>query len=227
MKSVFAAIPLVAMLAGCATAPPNTPGAGSGKAYTPVIDMQGINSERYMTDLGDCRAYSGTINVQDASVSGAIGGVIVMAALSAMLGGNQQMNTQAATAGGFAGLSSQGGKAIGKQERIIMNCMASRGYRVLDGAAPVQVIYAQQQPGTAQAASPYSYPAQNTPANKPETLGKAAYQAEKFAKEQACTPTPALAMAAKGPGFETYSAACTSGDTLMIKCEFGNCRALR
>ena len=227
MKSVFALVPLVAMLAGCATAPPNTPGAGSGKEYTPVIDMQGINSERYMADLGDCRAYSGTINVQDASISGAIGGAIVMAAFAAMLGGNHQTNTQAATAGGFAGLSSQGAKAIGKQERIIMNCMASRGYRVLDGAAPVQVTYTQQQPNATQAGSPYGYPAQNTPASKPETLGKDAYQAEKFAKEQACTPTPVLAMAAKGPGFETYSAACTSGDTLMIKCEFGNCRALR
>lgn len=226
MKSVFALVPLVAMLAGCATAPPNTPGAGSGKEYTPVIDMQGINSERYMADLGDCRAYSGTINVQDASISGAIGGAIVMAAFAAMLGGNQQMNTQAATAGGFAGLSSQGAKAIGKQERIIMNCMASRGYRVLDGAAPVQVAYAQQQPNAPQT-SPYGYPVQNNTVSQPAPMGKDAYQAEKLAKEQACTPTPVLAMAAKGPGFETYSAACISGDTLMIKCEFGNCRALR
>ena len=34
-------------------------------------------------------------------------------------------------------------------------------------------------------------------------------------------------LAAKGPGFETYSVACATGDTMMVRCEFGNCRALR
>jgi hypothetical protein len=34
-------------------------------------------------------------------------------------------------------------------------------------------------------------------------------------------------LAAKGPGFETYSVACANGDALAIRCEFGNCRVLR
>ena len=35
------------------------------------------------------------------------------------------------------------------------------------------------------------------------------------------------ALAAKGPGFETYSVPCSNGDALAIRCEFGNCRVLR
>lgn len=58
--------------------------------------------------------------------------------------------------------------------------------------------------------------------------GEDAFMAGKFGRDAKCgaLDTPAV-LAAKGPGYETYSMACTSGDTLMIRCELGNCRALR
>lgn len=52
-------------------------------------------------------------------------------------------------------------------------------------------------------------------------------QAERFARAQSCSSAPTLSLIAKGPGFETYSVACSNGDTMMVRCEFGNCRALR
>ena len=108
---------------GCATAPPNTPGAGIGQTYTPIVDMQGVDPGRYSRDLADCRAYAGRVDNQAAALQGAIGGAILMGVLSAALGGNSRMNNQAATAGGFAGLTGNESRAFGKQERIIVNCM--------------------------------------------------------------------------------------------------------
>lgn len=62
----------------------------------------------------------------------------------------------------------------------------------------------------------------------PPSTGEDAFVAGKFGREAQCgaLDTPAV-LAAKGPGYETYSMACASGDTLMIRCELGNCRALR
>ena len=52
-------------------------------------------------------------------------------------------------------------------------------------------------------------------------------QAEMFAKEQRCAATPRASRVAKRTGFETYSLLCANGSTMTVRCEFGNCRALR
>jgi hypothetical protein len=51
--------------------------------------------------------------------------------------------------------------------------------------------------------------------------------AERLAKDQNCAAQPSATLLAKGPGFETYSVACSNGDVLMVRCEFGKCRALK
>ena len=65
------------------------------------------------------------------------------------------------------------------------------------------------------------------PEAPPRPTGADAYSAERLAREQACHAQPVAALAAKGPGFETYSVPCSNGDALAIRCEFGNCRVLR
>lgn len=54
-----------------------------------------------------------------------------------------------------------------------------------------------------------------------------AYAAERLAKEKQCNKVPTSRLSAKGPGFETYNVACSNGDTMTIRCEYGNCRALQ
>lgn len=61
----------------------------------------------------------------------------------------------------------------------------------------------------------------------PTTETRDAYAAERVAKERQCNASPVSKLSAKGPGFETYNVACTNGDTMTIRCEFGNCRALQ
>lgn len=58
-------------------------------------------------------------------------------------------------------------------------------------------------------------------------LGRDTLQAEQHMKAQQCNPSPSPALLAKGPGYETYTAVCANGDTLVVRCEHGNCRSLK
>jgi len=239
----FAVTAAAMLLCGCASAPPNTPGAGVGKSYTPVIDLQGVDGQRYMADLNTCRDYSASIDANKEALLGMLGGAILGAAIGASVGGGDlRVMDAGATAGAAGGLGGASGRALGRQERIIGNCMASRGYRVLDGTA--QVSYQQPAGGLlapqtfaphsgtpGQAATlpaPTEVPGRTVTAPPKPDLGEDAFTALKFAQKGRCATGDAkLTMAAKGPGFETYSAPCANGDTIMIRCEFGNCRELR
>jgi hypothetical protein len=227
-------------VAACATAPPNTPGAGYGKNYTPVIDLQGVDGTRYAQDLEACRTYSASIDANKEMWVGLIGGALLGAAIGASISGDMRVIDAGATGGAMGGMSGTTGRAIGRQEHIIGNCMASRGYRVLDGTAnlayqqtavPAQPAFQslQGQPG-GQAptnAPPVTVPVTVATAPPKPTLGQDAFSAAKVARERKCSADPNLKMVAQGPGFETYSVACANADTMMIRCEFGNCRQLR
>jgi len=226
---------LAATLFTACAAPPKPPGAGSGQTYTPIIDIHGVDQARYSNDLSACRAYAGNVDVQGDALAGAIGGALMAGIISGMLGGNNQMNMQAANAGGFAGVTGAGARAIGKQERVIINCMALRGYRTLDAAtvAPMPMTM-QQQPlvaapvaSSAPTVSQSIYGTTQAPPAPRQVTGTDTMQAIQYAKANACHADPRVTLAVKGPGFETYSVPCTNGDTIMLRCEFGNCRALQ
>ena len=69
-------------------------------------------------------------------------------------------------------------------------------------------------------------PAPNPPPSTP--TGRDSYVAERLARQAGCSNSDALAqLVAKGAGYESYSMRCTSGDVMMIRCEMGNCRALK
>jgi len=52
------------------------------------------------------------------------------------------------------------------------------------------------------------------------------YAAEAFAKAKVCSTMPVPRLIAIGPGSETYAIPCVSGETMIARCEFGQCRAL-
>jgi len=212
---------------GCATAPPNTPGAGRGDTYTPVVDTGGLDMGRYSADLDSCRNYARSIDAQNAELGGMIAGILVGALIGAAYRGNSRTINDSALIGGGAALATAGNRARNKQETITANCLAQRGYRVLDGVATVATATVASSPYTA-VVQPTLYTPQTPDTARPVvTGGQELLQAERFAKAQACHASPQAALAAKGPGFETYSVACSSGDTMMVRCEFGNCRALK
>lgn len=252
MKKLVIATTVAALsVAGCANAPPNTPGAGYGKNYTPIIDTQGVDQARYGKDLGDCRQFAGIVDADKAAMQGLIGGILIGALVGAAAGHRSNLTSYGANygavAGGGAGLAAAERSATNKQERILINCMAGRGYRTLDGStvastsypspyapqATPQATYTPAAPilhngfnAIATQASPQAAAAaQYTVAT--QHAGKDLIQAEKFAAQQSCSTNLTPWPAGMGPGFETYSAACGNGSTMIIRCEYGNCRALK
>lgn len=237
-------------LSGCAAAPPNTPGAGSGDTYTPFVDVHGVDPARYSSDLASCRSYAQQIDPNKAAMQGMLAGIIVGALVGAAVGGSGRHAEYGATYGGGAGLGAAGGRAVLKQETIIANCLAGRGYRVLEGAtvgtnpsAPSPYTYGaapavmpSQMPVATPvvatpipAAAPYNGVIQPTVTQRPPTepVGQDSGNVERIARGEACSADPKARLTAKGPGFETYAVACSSGDSWTYRCEFGNCRKLQ
>jgi hypothetical protein len=102
-----------------------------------------------------------------------------------------------------------GGRAEPKLQRSAMvDCMARRGYRNMDPNVKVPHVAAATQ------IEPPS-PALKT--------GRDTYVAEKLAKGMNCSAVPRAVLEEKGPGFERYSVECSDGQTLALRCEFGNC----
>lgn len=85
-------------------------------------------------------------------------------------------------------------------------------------AAPVPAASAAPLPVTPVAA-PAGLPA--------EQIGQYSYQSEHLARAQSCSAAPHATLNAKGPGFESYSVSCDNGDSLAMRCDFGQCRILK
>lgn len=209
-------------LLGCATAPPGTPGAGSGDTYTPFIDMQGLDSARYANDLAGCRSYAQQIKPNKEAMAGMIGGMFIGALIGGAIAGRSGAES-AALAGGGAGVGAAGGRAVLKQETVIANCMAGRGYRVLEGATI---------PANASIPSPYTNA--SWPMGAPvlpmsaqsvaQAVGQDAQAAERLATQQTCTDKPLANRTETGPGYDIYSIACSGGGVLKVRCGSGICR---
>lgn len=240
------------LVAACST--PNTPGHGVGAEYTPVIDMQGVDGTRYMNDLSACRHYAVQVDPTREMVAEGVGQAVFSALIMQAAGGNNRQIARSANVGANVGIWRGQGQALGTQQRIVANCLASRGYRVLDGTAqvsytvPVGMMPAQaalppaappamtSSPSTAPTIQPAAYVSPDivtlpSGAGKPpppvEPSGKDAYVAERLARQLKCNDTSVAKLVGKGAGYESYSMACTNGETLLIRCEFGNCRALK
>ena len=108
---------LAVALAGCAS-------------YQPVVDLKGVDLNRYHADLGECQQYATQVDPAAHAAAGAAAGAIAGAALGAIFG-NRQTAGQGAAAYGLLGAGAGAGEGANAQRRIIMNCMAGRGYRVL------------------------------------------------------------------------------------------------
>jgi len=57
--------------------------------------------------------------------------------------------------------------------------------------------------------------------------GQDSFSARRLAQSLQCNADPSPVMLEKGPGSETYSVACSNGDALAIRCDFGACRPLK
>jgi len=108
---------------------------GCASSYQPVVDLKGVDSNRYQQDLAECRKYAEKVDVaEDAATDTLIGagvGAALGAAVGAIAGDPGTGAAIGATAGGIGGGAGGVGSSAQRQKSIINNCLSGRGYRVL------------------------------------------------------------------------------------------------
>lgn len=106
--------------------------------YEPIIDRgrANFNPVAYEHDLAQCRAYARQIDAGEQAVSGGILGAAAGAAFGAVGGafaGNAGSGAAlGASIGALGGGLGGAGDAATTQERVVRNCLAGRGYYILD-----------------------------------------------------------------------------------------------
>ena len=107
----------------------------AGADFRPVVDMRGHTQATYDHDLAACQQDARSVRnnkdiAEDAGI-GAVGGA-ALGAVGGAIGGAAGLG---AGVGALAGLVGVGGyeeaKTENREERIVKNCIRSRGYNVL------------------------------------------------------------------------------------------------
>ena len=109
----------LAMLGACAT---------TGANYVPLVDMQGKDPAKFNADLADCQGYA---RQRIDAAQGAMVGAVAGALLGAFLAPRGYKNQVAGKAAGLGALGGAG-EANQTQEGITKQCLAGRGYNVLN-----------------------------------------------------------------------------------------------
>lgn len=115
MKKSIALLALV--VSGCAS-------------YQPIVDTKGVDMNRYHVDLKECQGYASQVNAGEHAAAGAAAGVVLGAIIGALVGGRHGANYGASTYG-VTGAAAGGAEGTQAQRKIIMRCLAGRGYRPL------------------------------------------------------------------------------------------------
>ena len=106
----------VTALAGCAAHP------------DPIVDMKGVDPEKYAKDWEECEAYTEEILVSKGVAKGTATGAVVGAASGAISGDAGA----GAAYGGLYGGTRSGLDADRAKQKVFKRCLAGRGYRVLN-----------------------------------------------------------------------------------------------
>jgi hypothetical protein len=122
MRGILCAI-IVLTLAACA------------QTYEPVVDLKGVDQNKYQADLAECRAYAEKVSPVGEAATGAVLGAALGAGIGAIAGAaGGDVSTGAgygAAIGGTAGLAGGGAHGVSGQIEVINNCLRGRGYKVL------------------------------------------------------------------------------------------------
>lgn len=103
------------------------------ETYTPVVDMKGVDGQKYQQDLYECRQYASQIDIVGSvsadSALAAAGGVATNESLGKL---SNNPGTSASLGTDQNGFSHSNGAQNGpRQITIINNCLMGRGYRIL------------------------------------------------------------------------------------------------
>lgn len=114
-NSILQAATLI-ILVGCAAHP------------DPIVDMKGVDPEKYAQDWQECQAYTEEIVIAEGIAKGAATGAAVGAASGAI----NRDAARGAAYGGLYGGTRSGLGADREKQKVFKRCLAGRGYRVLN-----------------------------------------------------------------------------------------------
>ena len=118
--SLFA---VLGTLAACAT------------TYQPIIDTKGLDIQKYNQDLAECRVLADQVDVvEDGATDALIGagfGAAAGAALGALTGNAGMGAATGAAVGGFGGGGAGALTSSQRKQKVLNNCLTSRGYKIL------------------------------------------------------------------------------------------------
>ena len=95
----------------------------------PIIDMKGVDLERYQEDWDECESYTDEVLVARGVAKGAGLGAAIGAAAGA-IGGNSTDVAESAGVGALYGGTRSGLDADEMKQAVFKRCMRGRGYRV-------------------------------------------------------------------------------------------------
>jgi len=120
------------------------------------------------------------------------------------------------------------------QNNLIVLCMRAKGYAQvpLGTPNPYPVATSTQRPSSAPASGAAVYQPVSAPAGAAPAIAglqvesKWMLSAESIAKASGCQ-SPRVGMTAKGAGEESFTAGCTDGTSLALRCSADGCRILK
>ena len=112
----FSLLCLAAFVAGCAAHP------------DPIVDLKGVDQDKYEQDWRECEAYTEEIQITTGVAKGAATG----AAIGAISGAIDDDAGEGAAYGGLYGGTRSGLKADADRQRVFKRCLRGRGYKVLN-----------------------------------------------------------------------------------------------
>lgn len=207
-KDLALVVCATALICGCATQPSTTPGTGSGAAYAPMVDMQGVAPDVLASDVADCRTVASNVRVM--RIKGERNDVEDVILMGVGMFVPFGLVTMAVLTGMGVVFSDDGRPRPADdtlQQKTLVNCMARKGYRNVD--PNVTVAYVPRP--------------QAQPDARPLTGGRDTYVAESYAKVNFCQGPARAFLESKGPGFERYNVVCGNGQRIALRCEFGRC----
>ncbi|MFT3790795.1 MAG: hypothetical protein QM741_06905 [Rudaea sp.] len=111
--------------------PSETRSCYAGNGYRPIIDTQDVDQARLECDMADCQAYAAQVSPAQSAVNNAVAGAIFGALFGLAVGDHGWAARAGAQGGALGGAVGGAGAGVMAQQNIMRNCLAGRGYRVL------------------------------------------------------------------------------------------------
>lgn len=97
----------------------------------PIVDTKGVDPEALEADMTDCYAFADQVEADRQILAGAATGAVVGGVIGAAVG-NSETAKRGAGVGAASGTLSGAGGAMSERQRVVRNCLAGRGYLVLN-----------------------------------------------------------------------------------------------